>query len=568
MKSLGNHLYKIASYVLFVAFAVVIFYLFILSNFVTCFMAYEDEHVFFVKDLGPLMLIGLGLFLFLLTVFTKRHLAKGQPSSKPSKKALVITTAIFAVFMVWWVSAIHLPPIYDQAAIFQCAHDFLQHDYTNWQPGAYMHKFPFQNGMVLMFLPFAALGKVGVYAYQYYNIILFIAVCLGFLKISKIYLDERTSYFVYYCALFCIPMWGQITYVYGFLGQIACSIWGIYFLIRFENEEKTRYYLIANLLLQLGILYKTNGQIYVIAGCISLLLFFFKTGKKKYLLASIGLGITMWVCGLLLNLFFAKMTGQSVTGGISLWGYFATGLKESSIAPGWFSDYHTLVYSEHIGDTNAMNQIYKASITDSWALFAQEPSYGFRFFARKLASMWADPAMQFFTNTSIRNLEGTLSYGWKDLFYNGGIVNTVITLLLDVIQAILYFGTILWLVHQVKNRKMADTLRHGHLLIIFLGGFLYHMLGEAQGYYVLPYYMFLIPYAIAGYTFSIQDCADNKIKSTTAYTTIVFFVLSALLYFLPSTFIDNTVRIGTDTSEYIYYLQTHTEWKQDSYIKQ
>lgn len=567
MKSLGNHLYRIASYVLFVTFGIVILYLFFLSNFVTCFMAYEDEHVFFVKDLGPLMLIGLGFFLLLLTVITKKCLTKGQTGLKPSKKALVVTTTIFALFMVWWVSAIHLPPIYDQAAIFECAQDFLQQDYTNWQPGAYMHKFPFQNGMVLMFLPFAALGKVGVYAYQYYNIILFIAVCLGFLKISRIYFGERTAHFVYYCALFCIPMWGQITYVYGFLGQIACSIWGIYFLIRFEREERTSFFWIANLLFQIGILYKTNGQVFVIAGCISLFLYFCKTGKTKYLFTSLGLGTTMWLCGILLNLFFTHTTGQSVTDGISLWGYFATGLKESSIAPGWFSDYHTLVYSEHIGDTNAMNQIYKSSITDSWALFAQEPSYGFRFFARKLASMWADPAMQFFTNTSIRNLEGTLSYAWKDLFYNGGVLNTVITLVLDVLQALLYFGTILWLIHQVKNRRIAETLQRGHLLIVFLGGFLYHMLGEAQGYYVLPYYMFLIPYAIDGYKISIQDSADYKLKSTTAYTTIVLFVLSALLYVLPSTWLDNSVRIGTDTSEYIYYLQTHTEWKDATYIK-
>lgn len=58
-----------------------------------------------------------------------------------------------------------------------------------------------------MFLPFAALDESGAYAYQYFNIILFIIVCLGFLKMSMLFGDKLSAYLVYYCSLFCIPMW-------------------------------------------------------------------------------------------------------------------------------------------------------------------------------------------------------------------------------------------------------------------------------------------------------------------------------------------------------------------------
>ena len=58
-------------------------------------------------------------------------------------------------------------------------------------------------------------------------------------KIAKEYFGRNWGYATYIAATLSLQMWGQITFVYGFLWQIAFGIWGIYKLIRFTNINKS-----------------------------------------------------------------------------------------------------------------------------------------------------------------------------------------------------------------------------------------------------------------------------------------------------------------------------------------
>ena len=50
----------------------------------------------------------------------------------------------------------------------------------------------------------------------------------------------------------------------------------------------------------------------------------------------------------------------------------------------------------------------------------------------------------------------------------------------------------------ISRRKKREPLENEILLIVILGGILFHMLWEAKSRYVLPYFVMMLPLAAAG----------------------------------------------------------------------
>ena len=70
-------------------------------------------------------------------------------------------------------------------------------------------------------------------------------------------------------------------------------------------------------------------------------------------------------------------------------------------------------------------------------------------------------------------------------------------------QNVIYVGVFIWSL--TNFRKMVLFGRKGWYISVYLGfitilgGFLFHMMWEANSRYIFPYAMFLIPYAAFGY---------------------------------------------------------------------
>ena len=126
---------------------------------------------------------------------------------------------------------------------------------------------------------------------------------------------------------------------------------------------------------------------------------------------------------------------------------------------------------------------------------SDQPDYCLRFFSRKLASMWNNPAFQCFTEVTKCNTTGTLSYWMKDLLYDGGVKNVVLRVILNLMHSMTLFGMVLHVMLNRKRLKLADAA----FAITFLGGFFFHVVWEAMGQYAVPYYVLLMPYAVQGY---------------------------------------------------------------------
>ncbi len=569
----AKFIYSLGGAVVFAFTAFIAVWLYYLSSCVTSIMAYEDEHVFFIKDVGPGMVIGILILLLLFAFIYSRGKKFWKNEAKVErvlKNISVILTVAFAIVGCLIVKTTHLLPIYDQYKVFLVAKDFLEGNYTEWQTGQYMDMFPFQNGMVLLMIPFALMGDNGVFVFQYVNVFILIIVNIGLAKIAKEYFGRSWGYATYIAATLSLQMWGQITFVYGFLWQIAFGIWGIYKLIRFDKSGKKSDAAWAIIFLALGPVFKYNGVLIVIAA--SLMLFVRMLRKKERRIKYLTVLILLVLCtyGVLggIRAYFDHTAGARSDAGIGMRGYVALGFSESSVAPGWFNDINTSVYKEYADDLPRVEERYNEIIEERLDVFAADPEYGIRFFARKIASMWTEPAMQCFTNTSIRNLYGTLSYTWKDILYNGGVVNTILYIIMDVAQSCLYFGLMLRLFWIWKKKKIRSCLEEGDLFVIFLGGFIYHLIFEAKCHYVLPYFIAIFPYALKGYGETISEIASIGVKKSRSIRFVLLaLIIGAIIYIIPSRFLDNTMRLGTATGEYLWYLQNDLEWKDPGYSK-
>ena len=570
----NNKLLHIGEKIVYSLFALILVYIFLLSIFTTCLMVYTDEHIYYVKDFAFLMCMGIVCFCVILGLFHKLYRRK-KITVTQLKTAAFMLTLLCGTLICTFILKMQLKPIYDQVTVLDATKEFLQGNYSRWAEGEYFAMFTIQNGMVFMEMPFVmTFGNNAYIAIQIWNVLMLILGYLGIAKIIKIFTDEKTAYYVYICLLCIVPMWTNCTLVYGNYSAMTFSIWAIYFEILFEKSKKWKYILYSGICIFFGLSWKTNAQVFWLTILIMLLVYGLREKQWK---TSLG-GLTLVIFFGLLSLkgfpYLAHViTGENTSQGIPLISWFAMGIQESSVAPGWFNEFQVNLYRKVSHDPAVISAESMKSIQETLTVFGQNPGYMFRFFARKVGSMWADPALQCFDVVNTRNLWGEFSYLTKDIFYNGGKINTILCVLLDIQQSMLYFGVVLYLVLFRKKQR----LEHSHLIVAFLGGFLYHFLSEAKSQYILIYYVLLVPYAVMGYRCFITKLSSINWKEKEERTALfqsgsvrwgmALAVLIAIIWIGRGPIFENTVKIGTDTQGYIWYCQNETQWKSDDYFK-
>lgn len=601
MDKLQRIFLKCSNHIVYGLFAVIVLYLFLLSLFGTCVMVYTDEHIFFVKDYPIPMLMGLGVLVVYMAwgrgkvneVHRRRKAAADEEMRKSGKEAADgpgrlqgglkkwflpgITVCWFLLF-IFWIWKTLLPPMHDQYFVFYGAKEFLEGDYTRWQPGGYLHMYPFQNTLMLFYTVFHLIfGEQALLAVELFNLLCWYLGILAVCSLAKSYFGEAAAKWTYVALLGFLPMWGYVTYIYGTVPGLCFGLWGIRMERKFEETKKNRYLAAAGVLLMLAVMWKNNYLIF--AAAVMVMVFLCAVREKTVK--------PLWGIAWILALYFLgtkgtlvwieRVTGQEMTNGIPLIAWVAMGLRESNIAPGWFNMYTEKLYETCGYQGSAMIQPAMEEIQKSFSLFAQQPDYALRFFSRKLSSMWNSPLLESVTIITKRNSTGELSYAVKDILYNGGVWNTALFLWQDIVQSILLFGLVLFLVFDKRKLKLENSC----MIIAVLGGFLFHIFWEGKCQYVLPYYILLFPFSVQGYLSSSAYLAGgtdglNGIgsrvrvlwKEGSAKFLAAVIALVLVIAVLPGDFIGAVMKMGNDTSDYIWYCRNEVQWKNEEYVRE
>ena len=148
--------------------------------------------------------------------------------------------------------------------------------------------------------------------------------------------------------------------------------------------------------------------------------------------------------------------------------------------------------------------------------FARDPGYALEFFGRKLAIEWLRPNMEGFI---VSNYDGRpegdfltrladdhrqfTRLAWSCYY---GRAHTVLSYLSDLAQSLIAVGAFAWCVYAWRRRN--DILPQELLAITYvLGAALLYVFWENKTQYILPYYVFLVPYAACGWNWLLEKAA-------------------------------------------------------------
>lgn len=566
---LADWIYNISRKIAFGVFGIICLYLFLLSIFSTCVIWYDTESTLYIKDF-PLLLMG-GLIGLTGMVFFCRRLIKKIVGRHMAVMGLA--TLVWLVLVIIFILNTDIELVYDQRVINMAVMNFLDGDYTLWQPGEYMYAYPYQNGMVLMYIPLAVIFRENTYmAVQVANILYMVLMAIGFYKLGKSYFGINVAVFSYLGALYFFPMWGYLKYMYGNLPGLCLAVWSVYFLAKFMESGKLGYVGGAACIL-FAIAYKSNFMIYAVAMLIIVLIDGIAKRKAANLCAAAVLLVSVILGSNGASWIMHGVTGYETDQGAPKTHWVAMGLQDNYVAPGWYGGDALKWFVDNNLSIEACIKDDMEQISGSLQRFRKDKAYGISFFARKTASAWNNPTFECFAVVVKGNLHGTIDYWMKDILYSGGIMNTILTIIMDIMQSVYLFGTLLYMIYCRKDHELCKAIP----LVALTGGFLMHIFWEAKCQYAVIYFMLLIPYAFAGY----QECvkrlrgmlsgiaAKEKIyknKSVQKFAALLALVL--VLCLCNGEFITSTIKLKGDGGSYIWMCREWDYWKSDSFTKE
>lgn len=523
MKS-KDRFYHIINFIIRAFLFVSVFLLFLHSIFSTSFMGWVD------KEDGTLQARTLNIadspwkHLLVLLVITMilvlcRRVGAGRRGgmtdavngTEPYRKQYVAKAAgvigvVGVIMAAAWILATRFLPGSDPAKVCEVASQWMAGDFSAFEQGEYLFCYPFQSGIVLFYYLLSRLFGDGNYvAMQFVNLFALAAVYYLLYKIfSKFWKNEEKVLLISYLALILwVPLMFYVTYLYGILPGMACSLGAVYQALCYLEKRKWWYMFPAALLMGMATVLKMNCLIYLVAiGCflaydaIDSLLISRQKGKQWIVslafVAAMGLGV--YGCNQATNAYVEHLSGYEMPEGEVMISWVVMGLSEAPNAPGNYNGYIGNVFFDNNFDTKLATE---QSISDLKAILkrmVQSPiDSGITFFARKTAYQWNDPTFIAMERMEGRQSTIEVSSRIRDLIEGQGEV--VLSVILNFVQTVILMGMLFYLFFTRKSRNLNELL----VAVVFLGGYLFHMVWESSASYTIPYFILLIPYAVRGF---------------------------------------------------------------------
>lgn len=405
-----------------------------------------------------------------------------------------------------WILATRFLPGSDPAKVCEVASQWMVGDFSAFEQGEYLFCYPFQSGIVLFYYLLSRLFGDGNYvAMQFVNLLALAAVYYLLYKIfSRFWKSEEKVLLISYLALVLwIPLMFYVTYLYGILPGMACSLGAVYLALCYLEKRRWWYMFPAALLMGMATVLKMNCLIYLVAiGCflaydaIDSLLISRQKGKQWIVslafVAVMGLGV--YGCNQATNAYVEHLSGYEMPEGEVMISWVVMGLSEAPNAPGNYNGYIGNVFFDNNFDTELATEQSIADLKAILKRMVQSPiDSGITFFARKTAYQWNDPTFIAMERMEGRQSTIEVSSRIRDLIEGQGEV--VLSVILNFVQTVILMGMLFYLFFTRKSRNLNELL----VAVVFLGGYLFHMVWESSASYTIPYFVLLIPYAVKGF---------------------------------------------------------------------
>lgn len=464
-----------------------------------CFTAFLDasEHIT-INNNNILYVLGLvlvGILIYFLTNFINKILYKDDKRKKLRKWLFIAVISIYIIADILWTIFVRSPIVGDQVHVacmgqlFARGYDeeILQSmTYANISLKDYMQAYNQQIPQAFIYgLFFKLMHSDKIEILRIINVFAIIAIITAIYIIgnvlSKKYKVNKVLLLTLMLTFISLPMLS--TFVYGDLPSLALSLFCVYYMMKYTEYKKLKYALIASIFSMLGYMMRMNSLIFIIATVIYLLFNLFnkittKTAKENVinLLVIVAYVIISIIPSQIVDNYYINKYDLDKSKTYPTISYFLLAMEEGPRGNGWYIEG---VGEPALKDPQGIKEEYMSKIKERLEYFSENLWYTFNFYTKKLASMWTENTYAAIRNNTskendpLENLIAPLTFYQKVLLIISCICSIIVL---------------------IQNRKNL-TPELIYLLLIFMGGFAFHIIWEAKSRYIIPYIVVLIPIA-------------------------------------------------------------------------
>ena len=442
-------------------------------------------------------LIVIGLIIYFVSNILNKYLYKDEKKKKLRKILFISAISIYIIADILWTIFVRAPIVGDQVHVNSMGQLFYRgydeeiinsDTYAGIPLGEYIQAYNQQIPQAFLYSLFFRLIHIDEFGTpRALNVIAIIIILVAIYKIgnmiSKKHKVNKVRLMVLFLTFLSLPMLS--TFVYGDIPSLAFALLSVYYMMKFVDYNKLKYFTLATIFSMIAYMFRMNSLIFVIATVIYLLFNLFtkitsKTAKENIinaLLIVIFIVVSI-VPAQIVNDYYINKYNLDKSKEYPNISYILMGMSESWRGNGW--------YNEDIGEPALKNpesskEEYADKIKDRLTYFSQNIGYTYRFYTMKLASMWSEN-----TYSAVRL---NLLHESEDDY-----LNVIKEPLLFYQKALLILMCVCSIIVLIQNRKNL-SVNVIYLLLIFMGGFAFHIIWEAKSRYIIPYIVVLIPIA-------------------------------------------------------------------------
>lgn len=331
--------------------------------------------------------------------------------------------------------------------------------------------------------------------------------------------NKKTHIYTLLFMAFCAPFIMYSSFIYGEIPSITFTLFGTWMLFLFldiPGQRKTsetasatqtgspsrtaRAFcgVLACLSIPCSVLVRKNSLIFLVALGITAVLWLFsnkgRLSRKSLLLytAYFVLLFSLSVCILpAVQNRYARLAGQEINPGVPVSTYLAMGLSETEVGPGFYSAYNFDTFTVDADyDAEIAAELGREAYRERLSYFAANPGYTLSFFVRKFCVEWIDTGWAVFPATY--NSLGERYPLVESLF--SGALHAPFKNYINNYQMTLYLCAAVCTFALFRRKEKTNVFAYLFPLTAF-GGALFFLAWEANGRYMLPYAIFMFPYA-------------------------------------------------------------------------
>ncbi|MCM1090196.1 MAG: hypothetical protein NC092_04000 [Butyrivibrio sp.] len=541
IKTLSDGLYRLACGSIRILALLFTGLLFVSGFLFTCYADdMVSQRVLTAVDNPLLQILGAGLGISILLL-----LLRPLVNTNPKRSKRIVQLCVFGWIMLLGGILVlfgRTAPAADAWSVYSAAESMALGDTSVIHPtDSYLSYYPQQVGLMAFFELIIRLWKLlptDLHAYHFIKCLYVVLTCVivyyQSLCVQLLWEDERIDCVYLILAGGNLPLIMYSSFVYGEIPSFASLSIGLYYLLKIlkspdaptgvqDIQAKKRNFVISAAVsltaLTLSVMLRKNSLVIIIAVVLVTLLEGILTGQRGRRYGLFLFALLCVICSLSIlpatQRFYERRAGSTLKSGVPAMAYFAMGMQESSRGNGWYNGFNFDTYQETGMDTAATVALSRKYIAERAEYFRGHLDAAAGFYWGKYLSQWADG--------TYASRQATLAtFGGRlpavESVYSGECSRLYIGYC-NIYQNIIYLGSLLCVILTLPRREKrpaykepseenavkdnpSPNLRQPLYMwlgvIGALGGFLFHMLWEANARYIFLYSLLLLPYAARG----------------------------------------------------------------------